>query len=266
MEEIDSRIQKAGYRMLGKTDEEEDLIIDILKTENTRYLKAIPYLIYTKKIEPAKLIERTDKKDLLYEILNITSRIFEEFNIKIDIPKYKSNKELDYKEFRDEFELQTKQDLLIDKERAYKEREEQKHLSRLFTKKEKQIIKRMLEEKPISRTDYEYYSRKTKKKLNSIIGLNELAKILHGKNPKYDEELYKLKKELEEWLEKKKNEKNIEIQKFFTWDNNKIFIVYTKKDHKYSNNQSFNTTIKLKKIKNKKIKKLLKKYKKEDFR
>ena len=36
----------------------------------------------------------------------------------------------------------------------------------------------MLEEQPLTKTEYEYYSRKTKKKIQAIIQLQEFAKAL----------------------------------------------------------------------------------------
>jgi len=88
--------------------------------------------------------------------------------------------------------------MMIEKQKAYAERDLQIWLSRIFTKKEKQIMSRILAEKPVSRTDYEYYSRKTKKKLNGIINLQDFARTLSTKSPKYDTDLFKLKKLLEE--------------------------------------------------------------------
>ena len=177
---------------------------------------------------------------------------------------------MNYKEFKHEFELQlrneTKPSLFIDKQKIYAERDLQMYLSRLFTKKEKQIIRRLLEDKPISRTGYEYYSRKTKKKLNSIMGLQDLAKTLYAKTPKYDEDLYSLKKKLEEWLEKSSKDKEISIQQFFLWEDDKISIDYKKKDKRYSEDQSFNTIRKINEIKDKELLNLLNRYKKHNFR
>ena len=121
----------------------------------------------------------------------------------------------------------------------------------------------MLEEKPISRTDYEYYSRKTKKKLSSIIGLQDFAKTIYAKTPKYDRELYNLKKKLEEWLENNSDDKEISILEFFLGDNNQISISYKKKNDGFS---LFNTGIKLSQIKDIELLNLLGKYKKHNFR
>ena len=285
---IEKMLSQAGYKLLGDDESIEKLILDILKTENIRYLKAIPFLIYKHKANVSKIYEscRNNKdSELFTAISTITARLFNEFNIRGILPEYvaedtgknieKYNRKirlagLDYREFKDEFELQlrneTKPSLFIDKQKIYAERDLQIHLSQLFTKKEKQIIRRLLEGKPLSRTDYEYYSRKTKKKLNSIIGLQDFAKALYAKTPKYDEDLYNLKKKLEEWLERNSNDKEISILNFFLWDNDKISISYEKKDDKYSEDQLFNTDIKISKIKDRELLSHLNKYKKHNFR
>ena len=278
---IEKKLTEAGYHMLGDNENIEKLILNILKTKNIRYLKAIPFLIY-KYNTPIKLTHKAGKDIMVLfgTIMTITNRIFQELNIKTNIPEhlsiepkkaksYMKKNRIDYKEFKQEFELQlkneTKPQLFIDKQKIYEERNLQMDLSQLFTKKEKQIIKRLLQNKPISRTDYEYYSRKTKKKLNSIIGLQDFAKTLHTKTPKQDKDLYNLKKNLEEWLEKNSKDKEISIQKFFLWENDKISIEYKAEDKGHPEHQFFNT-IKISKIKNKELLKLLNKYKKHDFR
>ncbi len=284
---IEKKLTEAGYRMLGDDESIERLILDILKTENTRYLKAIPFLIYKHKADIHK-IHKTSKSDeinkLFQAIITITTKLFNEFNIRGILPNYieeeaekdfdKYNRKiglagLDYGEFKDEFELQlrneTKPSLFIEKQKIYAERDLQMYLSHLFTKKEKQIIRMLLEEKLISKTDYEYYSRKTKKKLNSIIGLQDFAKTLYAKTPKYDVDLYDLKKKLEEWIEKNSKDKKISIQKFFLQDNDQVWIIYKKKKDTSSEEQLCNTGIKLSRIKDTKLLNLLNKYKKHNF-
>ena len=56
-------------------------------------------------------------------------------------------------------------------------------LSQIFTKKEKQIIKDIMNDRQLSKTDYEYYSRKTKKKLNSITNLQDFSRTIYAKKP-----------------------------------------------------------------------------------
>ena len=279
---IEKKLGEAGYQLLGDSKNIEKLILDILKTENIRYLKAIPFIIYKHHLDINQIYKANkNTKSLFTAIITITKKIFQELNIKKNllefIPSnskdteiYTKKKLINYEEFKAEFELQlrnsTKPDLFIEKQKIYAERDLQMQLSQLFTKKEKHIIKRLLNEKPISRTDYEYYSRKTKKKIASIIGLQDFAKTIYSKTPEYDKELYSLKKKLEEWLEKSIKEENISIMKFFLWNKDEISISYTKKTDLYSENQFFKSGIKLTKIKDINLLKLIKKYKEHDFR
>jgi len=260
--EIEKKLYEAGYRMLGDNEGIERLILNILKTGNIRYLKAIPFLIYKHKADINKISKSSETNKLFQSIIAITAKLFSEFNIRGILPEEIEENidmiELNYNEFRDEFELQlrneVKPSLFIDKQKIYAERDLQMYLSQLFTKKEKQIIRRLLEEKPISRTDYEYYSRKTKKKLNSIIGLQDFAKTLYAKTPKYDEDLYNLKKKLEK-------EFNGKMQEFFLLGEDKLSISY-----KDNTKQLLNAIIELSSIKDKELLSLLNRYKKHNFR
>ena len=96
--------------------------------------------------------------------------------------------------------------------------------------------------------------------------MQDFAKTIYTKTPKYDEDLYNLKKKLEEWLEKNSKDKEISILEFFLLDNNKISITYKKKNDRYSEDQLFNTGIKISKIEDTELLSLLNKYKKHNFR
>lgn len=280
--ELEKKLSQAGYRMLGANKNMTKitmLILDILKSENIRYLKAIPFLIYKHDIEIAPIYKAggTNIISLFSVMMIITERIFQEFNIKKDIPdhihfgiteteSYMKRKRLDYQEFKAEFELQlrneTKPDLFIEKQKIYAERDLQMHLSQIFTKKEKQIIRRLLEEKPISRTDYEYYSRKTKKKLNSIISLQDFARSIHSKTPKYDGDLYILKRKLEELIKQNSKAQDISVTEFYLLGN-MLSIGYEQADNVHS---TFAIKIGKKLEKDKSLLELLDKYQKHDFR
>lgn len=261
--EIEKGLADAGYRMLGLDESKENLILSILNAGNMRYLKAIPFLIYSYPIDLERIYSKTKKKKLFAQIIAITRRIFSEEGILKQLPAINETINFDYSDFKQEFEMQKisseKPDLMIEKQKIYAERDLQMHLSQIFTKKEKQIIKRILENKPVSRTDYEYYSRKTRKKLNSIISLYEFAMTLSAKSPKYDADLFKLKKMLEKELGS-----NIFIHKFFYSDKT-MFISYQKKSQK---GQLLNATLNIKDIKKIPLKELiplLERYKGHDF-
>ncbi len=249
MEAIERKLNKAGYRMLGEEPIEE-LILSILESENTRYLKAIPYLLHTFQIDIPRILDKTEKRKLFFAILNLTSKIFREFNID---KSYESDTDyekfdLDYDEFRNEFELQIrKPDLLVDKQKFNEERELQFHLSQIFTEKEKQTLKRMLENKPVSKTEYEYYSRKTKKKIKAIVFLEDFAKTLLDRSPRYDAELFRLKSLLEDTFSEK-------IESFHTIDS-ELFIRFEEQMR----------SIHIADLE-KDVKDLLKKYPEHDFR
>ncbi len=267
---IEKQLSDAGYRMLGADEGKEQLILSILTSEDARYLKAIPFLIYRYDLNLEKIYEKTAKKNIFAKIISFTKKIFEENNISKQLPYFAGEANLNYNEFKQEFELQKsnldKPNLLIEKQEIYAERDLQMRLSQLFTKKEKWIIKRILEEKPISRTDYEYYSRKTKKKLGNILNLQDFAKTLYARTPQPNDELFNLKKRLEKWLEENSNYKGISILRYFIWDSEKISINFTAEDAEHSADQIFNTNRKLNEIKDKDILNLLGKYKEHNFR
>lgn len=269
---IENRLSDAGYRMLGDDSSIEELVQAILNTENIRYLKAIPYLLYKYDIDISKIREKTNKKELFNTILDITARILSELHIRKKTFRserfdealeglYAKKYAINYDEFKDEFELQlrnNRSNLLIDTQKTDEERNLQYGLSQLFTKKEKYIIRRLQEEKPISKTDYEYYSRKTRKKLRSIILLEEFAKNIYPKMPDFDEDIFTMKRLLENWL---RNEWKIEgsIQEFHL--SNKRIIISLK-----DKNDELSTNIwNLNKMKNKELRSYLDKYDHYDF-
>ena len=174
--------------MLGINKEIDELILSILKTKNTRFLRAIPFLIYLHKPNLIEIYNKSENKKLFGEIITITQKIFNKYKITITLPKMEEKIKLNYDEFEQEFELQKKRfdgpNLLFDKEKIYAERSLQMHLSNIFTKKEKDIINKIFENKALTKTEYEYYSRKTKKKLNAIINLQDITKALLPIHPK----------------------------------------------------------------------------------
>lgn len=191
---VEKRLDEAGYRMLGNANIEK-LIIDILETKNTRYLKAIPFLLYKYDVDIksvySKISQRKLLTDLFGQIIGITNKIFTEFNIGRQIQFFSAKPlfsgKLNYEEFKDEFAIQVRRErspqLLLEKQKIDAERNLQFWLSQIFTKKEKEILKNIIEGKPITKTDYEYYSRRAKKKLKAITYLEDFAKVVVEKTP-----------------------------------------------------------------------------------
>ncbi|MEK6961342.1 MAG: hypothetical protein AABX47_09305 [Nanoarchaeota archaeon] len=282
---IEKKLAEAGYRMLGSDESIEKLIYDIICDGDIRYLKAVPFLIYKHRPDIDRIRSRCvgAGKDLLFQaIIAITARLFGEFKIDRVLPVYLEEDAredatrfnrlmkqagLDYGEFRGEFEAQSRAgpSLFIEKQKVYAERDIQMALSKLFTRKERQMIRRLMDDKPISKTDYEYYSRKTKKKLASIVDLQDLARALYSKTPKYDENLFRLKRLLEGWLEKDKGEEGVSILNFSVFDHDRLSVSFRKKEGRYSSGQVFNTIKRLKEIKDDEMLDLLKKYPMQEF-
>lgn len=187
---VEERLMEAGYQLLGQDQKIEELIISILKEKNTRYLKAIPFLIYLHQPDISIIHAKTREKRLLGEIIGITRKIFQEEKISRELPTWDKKTKLKYGEFKQEFELQRrrqeKPSLLLEKEKFHAERNLQLWLSYIFTKKEREIIEKILNEKQLTKTEYEYYSRKAKKKLNAIMYLQELSRAVVPLSPKFD--------------------------------------------------------------------------------
>ena len=162
---LEKKLAEAGYRMLGTAENKEELILDILKTKDFRYLKAIPFLIYKYNPNLDKINQETAQKNILGQIIEFTKKIFSEMGITRPLPNLIGKASLNYEEFKQEFELQRfnaeKPETMIEKQKAYAERDLQMWLYRLFTKKERQIMRRILAENPVSKTDYEYYHERS---------------------------------------------------------------------------------------------------------
>ena len=117
---IEKMLTQAGYKMLGDDGRIEKLILDILKTKNIRYLKAIPFLIYKHKANTDRINKdyKSIEEDKLFSaIMAITINLFDEFAIRGILPDHNENEfgkydikirkaGLDYKEFKDEFDVQ----------------------------------------------------------------------------------------------------------------------------------------------------------------
>ena len=80
---IEKKLTEAGYKMLGDDESIELLILNILKTDNIRYLKAIPFLIYKHKADINSIWKKIKSKgdeELFHAIYAITINLFNEFN------------------------------------------------------------------------------------------------------------------------------------------------------------------------------------------
>ena len=256
---IEEQLAAAGYQLLGTNKKIQTLILDLLEHQQRRYLKAIPYLIYKYQPSIDEIHAKTTNEELFNKLVHITNRIFKEKQIPRTLPAFGpatfSNPH--YEEYLQEFELQQRNELsstpFVDAQKTDEERTINHALSQLFTKKEKQLIKRLQQHKPLSKTDYKYYSRKTKKKLQSIIALQDFATSIFQKTPRYDEQLFKLKRLLQQLIEEQDIKGSIET---FIYDKDRLTIT----------THDGATSLGKRHLKNEELLSLLKRYKNHDFR
>lgn len=184
MESIETLLHQAGYSFIGNTKEIIVLIESILKTKNERLLKSIPFLLYKYPLSASEL-EFLLQNKVFQEIYEITQRIFTKQKIPIVLKKHFPVKKLSFEDFYFDFLTQYKKDVSrFDLQSVQKQRNQSFWMSYIFTPKEREIIQNILLENPLSKTEYEYFSRKTKKKCKAILQLQDVAQILSERNPK----------------------------------------------------------------------------------
>ena len=117
---LEKQLAQAGYKLIGML-EIEQTILSILDSKNTRFLKAIPYLIYLHQPDIKLIYSKTKEKKLLKEIITITKKIFMQASINIKLPDINEQTKLNFEEFLQEFNLQknrsTLPNLLFEKEK-----------------------------------------------------------------------------------------------------------------------------------------------------
>lgn len=260
--DLERRLAEAGFPMFSTGEDKEELILAILKSKEMRYLKAIPLLLYRYDIDVKRIHEKTELKALFRELVSHTARIFAELGIEKGLPLLtgRPSNEFTYSELKDEFQLHYGEgkELLINRHRIESERQTRMWLAQLFTQKERWTIGRIAEQKPISRTDYEYYSRKTRKKLSAIANLRDFARTQLPLKPKVDEGLFRLKRLLEQWLEEHAKRKEPNITRFFV-SGGKVTLTFTEKEEMHTSVHD------LKEFKDTQILSLLKEHARADF-
>ena len=180
--ELTKQLEEAGYKQLHAINAEE-LIKQLLQQGTTREKHAIPTIIRKHDIKPEELPATPEAK----KILAITQQLLKEHHINKQLPQTtQTYTKEEYEAYKQDFTLQLeldKQQHQQTQEHARKQRAQEHALQTLFTKKEQEIIKAMQQNQPVNKTAYEYYSRKTKKKLHAIIQLHEFALSLQTTNP-----------------------------------------------------------------------------------
>lgn len=201
-----------------------DILKDFKKTGNPRLIKSIPFIIYQSspanggddkpKIDLGKLREMSEGNGLSVELntmLYYTKEIYkklgiaEKWIIKMDefIGKFSNEQERGAfrkhwnveeaelrEDLRHEFLMQKRinelegKGYLIDKMRISEERDMNYYLSTLFTPKQREIIQKIMNGETLTKTEYEYYIRIIKKRLEAISELKDLAETAAKKKPK----------------------------------------------------------------------------------
>ena len=216
-------LDKIGYSLFEIEDQIDinKLILDILKTKDLRLIKSIPFVIY--KIPKIELIKNNKFKVELDLILFLTRIIFKKNRINqntLELNKFiKENiskkdletftkgkndnlflKKLSFRinsiesfgsELNTEFIMNKKISELEEKQKIYdslsktKELDIRFALSKIFKKKQREIIQKIINNKNLTKTEYEYYIRIIKKKLEAILLLNEIAETTLRRKPNY---------------------------------------------------------------------------------
>ena len=224
--------------------------------------KAIPLLLHRYDIDVRRIHDKTEQKALFRELVSHATMIFAELDIGKALPLLpgRPSNELNYSELKEEFQLHFEEgkELLVNRHRIESERQTRMWLAQLFTQKERWIIGRIAEQKPISRTDYEYYSRKTRKKLSAMANLGDFASTQLPLRPKVDEELFGLKKLLEQWLTEHQKRKEPDITRFFVLGG-KVTLTFMEKGEMHT------TSYDLKMFKDTQTTPLLKEHSRADF-
>ncbi len=231
MGDLEYALKKLGYHWF-ELDEKLDLaelIINILRSKNLRFIKAIPFIIYQsrknsqaaldwdklKKLSAKSKLEKETilliylsrqifKKEKLFDlakelekylIRNLTSTEKKTLTknpntylkkLSFKLSDFNAFLEETYREFLTSLKLEKleKQEYLQEEISKSKELDLKFSLSFLFQKKQREIIQKILQEQALTKTEYEYYIRIIKKRLEALLQLKELAEAVLRKKAK----------------------------------------------------------------------------------
>jgi hypothetical protein len=240
---IKYRLGDLGYTFFDVGDKViiDSLIIEILKSGEKRYMKAIPFLMYQSHAEKDRrphidfrrlylAAKENGVETEVNAILYVTREIFKATGDREDmikaiisyLKKYSSEKEgrmfeilfgnkagtagiefeseryarnpkinwIDLGEFSSDFMMQkslkeaSERRTLKERMEISKSRDMLVYLSELFSPRQSEIIQRIIDDKPLDKTEYEYYIRVMKKRLEAIAELKDLAETTVKKRPK----------------------------------------------------------------------------------
>lgn len=207
-ENIAALLGKIGYSYfnLETTVSVEDIIIQILLGKEKRFLKAIPFVIYiaTKKasltLNLSVLLEKAKEKKVIKEVkailgvtLGILNKIepdnilipsLKEFVKKLVSRKKESSFVFAFDEYLYDFIAQKKlyeaeqQIGLAEKINKAREYDFQYALQNLFKPKQREIIQKVIDNKSLTKIEYDYYFKTIKKRLRAVKLLGDFADIV----------------------------------------------------------------------------------------
>lgn len=183
----------------SKRKEQAALDWDKLKrlSDKSGLAKEAAFLVYLSQ----QIFKRTNLSNLSEEagkyLRNLTSSeqkiLFKNTNaylkkLSFKINDFNSFREETYREFLTSLKLEKlgQQEYLQEEISKSKELELQYALSFLFKRKQREIIRKMLQEKTLTKTEYEYYIRIIKKRLEALVQLKELSEAVLGKKAKQE--------------------------------------------------------------------------------
>ena len=200
-ENITLLLEKIGYSYfkVEKPLSVEDLIIHILLGKEKKFLKAIPFIIYitTKNaslhLNFSLLLEKAKEKKVVREVKAILSLALDIFNKtepennlipslkEIASRKKESSFVFTFDEYLYDFIAQKKlyeaeqQIGLAEKINKAKEYDFQYALQNLFKPKQREIIQKVIDSKPLTKMEYDYYFKTIKKRLRAVKLLGDFA-------------------------------------------------------------------------------------------
>ena len=203
-EDITALLEKIGYSYfkIEKPLSVEDLILQILLGKEKRFLKAIPFIIYitTKKdslsFNLPLLLEKAKEKKILHElkaVLGVSLDIFTKLEPgnsliaslkKIVSKKKESSFVFSFDEYLYDFIAQKKlyeaeqQIGLAEKVNKAKEYDFQYALANLFKPKQREIIQKIIDNRQLTKIEYDYYFKTIKKRLRAVKLLGDFADTL----------------------------------------------------------------------------------------
>lgn len=164
---------KYGYSLF-EPESIEDAVIDALKSGEIRYIYGIPLILENSDVDLNGLVSKAKKNKVLDDLLDIfyiSSQIIKNKKKKSALKKLIKNKKFRKKFDKKEFKEIYNQYSRIESRRTFSP-STYHHLSSIFTARQIEILYKIKNGEPLTKTEKEYYSRIIKKRL---IAINELS-------------------------------------------------------------------------------------------